>query len=412
VPICKRAIAPPYTPETSHHAADVTTRRLCTSFLSVGFECSSHYTRAGTRLDMIAASGHDRVVRSDYRQVRRHGFRTVREGIRWHLIEPRAGHYNFSSVLPMVRAARVAGIQVIWDLCHFGWPDHVDIFSPAFVDRFARMAKACVSLLAAEGDQAPAIVPINEISFFAWAGGEAAQFNPFARGRPDELKQQLVRTAITGVEAIWDAVPSARIVQIDPAIHVVADPERPAEAPHARAFREAQFQAWDMLIGRMKPELGGHPKYLDVVGINYYPHNQWVFNGPTLKRSHPQYLPLRCLLLENYRRYGRPILLAETGAEDTLRPSWLRYVGREVRAALRVGVPVDGICWYPILNHPGWEDGRHCCNGLWDYPTARGGRPLYAPLARELRRQQRAFDRFHAAVSARLSSTPPPETVT
>jgi hypothetical protein len=370
--------------------------RLFGSFFLAGFECSSHYTRAGIRLDIIEASGHDRLVRSDYRRVRRHGIRAVREGMRWHLIEPRSGRYDFSSVLPMVRAAREARLQVIWDLCHFGWPDQLDIFSAAFVDRFAQMARACVRMLAAEGHQAPIIVPINEISFFAWAGGQAAQFNPFARGRPDELKQQLVRAAIAGIDAIWETAPKARILQIDPAIHVVPDPKRPTEAADARGFREAQFQAWDMLAGSMEPRLGGHPKYLDLIGINYYPHNQWVFNGTTLEHSDPQYLPLRKLLSENYRRYGRPILLAETGAENGIRPRWLRYVGREVRAAMRQGIPVQGVCWYPILNHPGWGDGRHCRNGLWDYPDPRGRRPLYEPLARELRRQQRMFNRCEA----------------
>ena len=38
----------------------------------------------------------------------------------------------------MLEAARDEGVQVIWDLCHYGWPDDLDIFSPQFVERFAR----------------------------------------------------------------------------------------------------------------------------------------------------------------------------------------------------------------------------------------------------------------------------------
>ena len=35
------------------------------------------------------------------------------------------------------------------------------------------------------------------------------------------------------------------------------------------------FQAWDMLAGRLLPELGGSRAHLDIVGINYYWTNQW-----------------------------------------------------------------------------------------------------------------------------------------
>src|SRR2546423_14032196 len=94
-----------------------------------GFECSTHRARSGERLDLIATTGHDKYAVADYGRLREQGIRAARDGVRWHLIEKREGRYDFSSVLPMVRAARDAGVQVVWDLCHYGWPDDVDIFS-------------------------------------------------------------------------------------------------------------------------------------------------------------------------------------------------------------------------------------------------------------------------------------------
>ena len=44
-------------------------------------------------------------------------------------------------------------------------------------------------------------------------------------------------------------------------------------------------------------------------------------------------------------------------------------------AEAAAGAPVEGVCLYPVVNHPGWDDDRHCHNGLWDYPDARGERP-------------------------------------
>lgn len=82
--------------------------------------------------------------------------------------------------------------------------------------------------------------------------------------------------------------------------------------------------------------------------------------------GHWLYRPLRRLLAEVHARYGpgRPILLTETGAEGANGAGWLRYVGGEVRAALGAGVPVEGICLYPVMDYPGWKDDRHCRCGL------------------------------------------------
>ena len=74
---------------------------LFQSFWIGGFECSTHRTRDGRRLDLIAATAHDLHAEADYRAVAQHGRRTVRDGLRWHLIETAPGHYDWSSWLPM-----------------------------------------------------------------------------------------------------------------------------------------------------------------------------------------------------------------------------------------------------------------------------------------------------------------------
>jgi uncharacterized DUF497 family protein len=363
-----------------------------------GFECASHRLRTGERLDMLEATAHDRHAAADYRRLHEQGIRVARDGIRWHLIERSPYEYDFSSVVPMLRAARETETQVIWDLCHYGWPDDLDIFSPEFIRRFASMVRAFARVLDAESDEAPFLAPVNEISFFAWAGGESAYLNPFETERPHELKAQLVRAAIEAIEAAWEVNPRARIVHTDPVINVVADLTRPEEAEIAEYYRLLMYQAWDMLAGRRRPELGGAEKYLDIVGVNYYPYNQWVYGDKRfhperwLDVSDPQYRPFSDLVREVYERYRRPIFVAETGTEFHWRTSWLRYMGGEVCDTLRLGVPLEGVCLYPIVNYPGWGDGRHCENGLWDYADERGQREIYAPMAEELRRQQTAIE--------------------
>ncbi len=369
----------------------MTDKGLFQSFFMGGFECSTHRRHIdGKRLDMIAATAHDRFVVEDYERLRTFGMTVARDGIRWHLIEKTPYNYDFSSVLPMIRAARELGIQVIWDLCHYGFPDDLDIFKPEFVRRYARLARAFAELHRNETDSIPLVAPVNEISFFSWASGEVGYFYPFAKRRGNDLKIQLVRAAIEGIEAIWSVDPRARIAQIDPVINVVGRSARYHTA--AENYRLSQYQAWDMLAGRLQPELGGAPKYLDIIGVNYYRDNQWFYpGGKKIARGQPLYRPFRSLLRELYERYRRPVFIAETGVEFAARVDWLRYIGREVRAAMRSGVPIEGICWYSIINCPGWDDERHCYNGLWDYVNEAGEREIYVPLARELRRQMRLF---------------------
>jgi hypothetical protein len=130
---------------------------------------------------------------------------------------------------------------------------------------------------------------------------------------------------------------------------------------------------------------------LDIIGLNYYPNNQWYHGGATIPIGHHAYRPLHDLLLEAHRRYGRPLLIAETGAEGCGRAAWLHYVASEVERAIEHSIPVEGICLYPILDYPGWENGRLCRVGLLS-AADQAERALFEPLARELRRQQEIME--------------------
>lgn len=366
--------------------------QLFESFFMGGFECSTHRLKSGRRLDEIDATRHDQFAAEDYLRLRSQGLRTARDGLRWHLIEKSPGQYDFSSLLPLISASQNTRTQIIWDLCHYGWPDFVDIFKPQFIESFREFVRAFGQLWFNETDDVLFVTPINEISFFSWASGEVGIINPFKRRRGTELKQQLVRATIVAIEELWAIDRRTRITLIDPMINVVpADPNSKKDQKGSEGYRQAQFEAWDMISGRRNPELGGNEKYLDIIGGNYYVHNQWVFKGSFITQDDPRYRHYREMLAELYRRYQRPLFVAETGIEDDLRPSWFRYVCDEVFAAIENGVPVEGICLYPIMNHPGWDDDRHCHNGLWDYPNDKGEREICQPLADELQRQRSRF---------------------
>ncbi|HEU4713168.1 MAG TPA: hypothetical protein VFS76_16470 [Pyrinomonadaceae bacterium] len=390
------------------------------SFWMGGFECSTHRlprrkamgSFAGLRLDLIAATRHDEFALEDYARLQQVGIRTARDGVRWHLIEKHSARFDFSSLVPMLRAARETQTQVIWDLLHYGWPDGLNIWGASFVDRFARFARATAKVILEETGSPIFFTPVNEISFVSWGGGDAGFLNPFGKKRGPELKAQLVRAAIAAIQAVREVDPAARICHAEPIIHIAVDPDYPEEAEAAESYRQSQFQAWDMLGGRLCPELGGRPEYLDILGANYYSNNQWIHQDPHTPRSrrrtdvllppsHPLHRRIREMLTELYERYRRPIFIAETGIEGDARPSWLRYIGQEARAVSAAGVPLEGLCLYPIIDYPGWGDDRHCYSGLWDYADDTGHREIYEPLAEELAHQQLLWQkqrRDHRAV--------------
>ena len=161
------------------------TPTIFSSFWMAGFESACHVNGKGRRLDMIAATQHDRFVDADYARLVEVGITSVRDTVRWHLGD-RGATFDFSSLDPMLAAASRHGIQVVWDLCHYGWPDGVDIFAPEFVDRFARFCRAVAIHIRQQSDAVPLYTPINEISFFAWAAAEAGWFHPHARHRGGE----------------------------------------------------------------------------------------------------------------------------------------------------------------------------------------------------------------------------------
>ncbi len=361
---------------------------LFQSFFQGGFDCSTEVRGDGRRIDLINASGHEMLASKDYAQLAAQKLTTARDGLRWHLIESTPGRYDWSSFLPMLHAAQVNNIQVIWDLCHYGWPDHVDVWQPEFVAQFARFAGAVAARVRDEGIAAPCYTPVNAISFLAWAGGDMAHIQPMASKKGKALKQQMVRATLAAIDAIRAMDSSARFLQPEPVVHINAQEGLPEMESAAEELRLAQFEVWDMLSGKLNPELGGAPEYLDIIGVNYRPGNQWFHQGGIIACDDTHYRPFAAILKEVYQRYRRPVLIAETGAENDLRVPWMRYIFEQTIQAMKDDVAVEGICLYPIADYRSWSGEKHLPFGLLGMQDVNGNRSLCEPLALEMRSQQ------------------------
>lgn len=195
---------------------------------------------------------------------------------------------------PRLRVAQAMDLEVIWDLNHY-WR-HPD--AAAYAERVAAAVEAVCP-------DRPFWCCFNELSFHP----------VMCRG---ESFESVVRQSREILGCLRARLPDVRLITAEP-----------AHRPH---------------------EIGAHAALADladVIGINVYPHE--------MKRS------ITRSLRDVAARYGKPVMIAETGLHKGHRRrwkgiddkgEWLRHV---IDAVHRSGVPVAGLCLYPIVNAPAWN---------------------------------------------------------
>lgn len=375
---------------------------LFNSFWMGGYECSDQLNCFGNRVDLLAETRHLENIEQDYLSLRSFNIHTVREGIRWSKVEQTPYNYDFSAVKLMIDAAKKTGVQQIWDICHFGFPDDLTPLHPQFTNRFVSLCRAFIQFYRQQVPEGKVIItPINEVGFISWLGGEVAGTSPYAVRMGWEVKYALTKAYIKGIEALKEMDSAVLIMVTEPLVSIVPPLYPTAEQISAAAEQhEIQFQVVDMLTGVMCPELGGRDGLIDIIGFNFYYNNQWIAGTE-------QFLPwanevpderwrsLSSLLIEAQRRYRLPLVIAETSHPQEDRPLWVNYIARTCKEALAAGVNLLGICLYPIIDRPDWDDlDNWHRSGLWDAdPLDPDARKLFLPYAEALLKAQKIMSK-------------------
>ncbi|MEJ7679508.1 MAG: hypothetical protein WKG06_16930 [Segetibacter sp.] len=197
-----------------------------------GFECSDQLNAFGHRVDLLNETGHLQLIDEDYRRLKSFNITTVREGIRWTHVETRPYHYDWSTVKLMLQRGKANGVQQLWDICHFGFPDDLTPLHPLFARRFSSLCRAFVKFYRSVDPYRTLIVtPINEVSFLSWLGGDVCGTSPYCTGYGWQVKYALMRAYIEGVAAMREEDPSVKILTTEPLISAVAE----LDAPPAKA---------------------------------------------------------------------------------------------------------------------------------------------------------------------------------
>lgn len=339
--------------------------KLFNTFLMGGFECADHINRSGERINLLKETQHDIRVGEDYEKLTSIGIMTVREGICWSTVETAPGVFNFSEVLYRMLAAEKHGIQQIWDLIHFGYPDGIYPTHPLFCNRFVQLCEAFTLFHREHSHQPLFVVPINEISFLSWHSGDVRGTVPFAVNNGWDIKYHLCKAAILGMKMLKNIDPDCRIIMVEPLVKIHASKLQ----NDVHEVNENQFQAMDIIAGRMCPELGGSENLLEILGFNYYWNCQWEVNGEPLDWPDIQQIrmPFSELLQVAYDRYKKPLFISETGHFGTGRVEWLEEIVDECILAKKNGVDLNGICIYPVTDRPDWDDlNSYSQCGIWD----------------------------------------------
>ncbi len=341
---------------------------LFKSFFLGGYECADLINKERKRVDLLALTGHHNRVDEDYALLEAAGIRTVREGIRWSVVEKVPGRYDFSEVKNRIMAGQRAGIQQLWDMCHFGYPDGLHPLHPAFATRLVNLCKAFTQLYQQYTNDPLIITPVNEISFLSYLSGEVAGTIPFLENSAGHIKYHLCQAVIRAVEAIKSSHPAAKILMVEPLIRVHAERGKDT-TPHIENYNAGQFEAMDIITGQLFPELGGQPCYMDLAGFNYYYNNQWHACGQGICwKSQQAFLNFPGLLKGAADRYGKPVVLTETGHFDTDRSLWIQHITGECISAMKAGVNLQGICIYPVIDRPDWDNlQKYIPCGIWGY---------------------------------------------
>jgi hypothetical protein len=209
------------------------------------------------------------------------------------------------------------------------------------------------------------VVPINEISFLSWHSGDVRGTVPFAVNSGWDIKYHLCKAAILGITMIKNIDSDCTVILVEPLVKIHSSEHQ----NDTYELNENQFQAMDIIAGRICPELGGSEDLLEILGFNYYWNCQWVINGEpmdwpdTLQKR----IPFSELLQMAYERYKKPLFISETGHFGTGRVEWLEEITAECLLAKKNGVDLKGLCIYPVTDRPDWDNlNSYCQCGIWD----------------------------------------------
>lgn len=357
-----------------------------------GVECSR--VRVGRRIvDQLTATGH-RERAADIDRLVSLAVSAVRYPVLWEDIAPRGlAAADWSWPDERLAALRRHGIRPVVGLLHHGaGPPGMSLLHPGFAAAFARYAAA----VARRYEWIDTYVPINEPLTTARFAGLYGWWHPHARS--EEVFARLLLAQCRAIRAATRAIkavnPRATIIVNDDVGRTFATPPLALEAAYLNGRR---WLSWDVLFGRLGrghplhdllgstpanarvlAELADDPEPPDVLGIDHYvtsdrylDHRVGLYAAERRDPLCPAYVDVEASRVrgvagksvaraigDTWRRYGRPMVIAETGLAGAPadQVAWWNEAWAAAAEARRRGVDIRAVTAWAVFGAVDW----HC----------------------------------------------------
>ena len=333
--------------------------------------------------DGLETTGHALRWREDIELLRSCGVRELRYPVRWHRIEAEPGSFDWRETDQVLGHLDDASVRVIVDLVHHtSYPRWIEDFAdPAFGRALLRYVRAFAERY--PGVQAYTI--FNEPFTTFLLCGEAGIWPPRLHGLEGFLTvARNVFPALTEASRLLrELLPGARHVYMEACERHTSS--SPAGAQFADWTNDRRFFLTDLFLGRdLDPRrpfvadvlaCGGadllevEPGEIDVLGLDYYAHNQWEWADAHAGTTSPAApVPLADVIGEYWSRYRLPCIVGETNIRGlpSDRATWLKYTLEQCERARDAGVPVEGYCWFPFVDSCDWDSTLCRCDASVD----------------------------------------------
>ncbi len=368
--------------------------------------------------DVTETTQHDRRWRDDLNLLHSCGVTRLRYPIRWHRIEAAQGIYDWRATDEVLEYLHDRGLRPIVDLVHHtSYPHWLgDFANPEWGPHFLRFAEA----FAERYPWIEGYTLFNEPFTTFFLCGSLGVWAPFLKGTRGFVS--LVRNVLPSLTAAsrmyQEMLPNARHLYVETCER--ANSSRFDGRTAAAYANDRRFFVADLFLGRaierQRPfaadvvRVGGsdlfgiEPGAIDILGLDYYAHNQWQYGGhQKAVNSSPRPAPLAELITEYWDRYRLTCMLGETNirghASD--RASWLKYTLEQCERARDAGVPLEGYCWFPFVDSADWGSLLARADGIVD-PVG-----VYWLDERYDRRPSSMSDAYRLAASGATSSSLP-----
>jgi beta-glucosidase/6-phospho-beta-glucosidase/beta-galactosidase len=322
--------------------------------------------------DIFESTAHDVHWKRDLELLRECGVRRLRYPVRWHRVEAEEGVFDWADTDKVLHYLRDHGFRPIVDLVHH--TSYPRWLAGGFADpRFGKAYLRYTEEFARRYPWVREYTLFNEPFSTLFLTGHEAIWPPYQRGLDNFVAQILnVLPAVAEASRSYAGLlPGAKHVWVDTCEnHTGAGAGGTAYAAMAN---ERRFLVLDSFLGKgydsegpmagLLKTAGGEellelePGRIDVLGMDYYAHCQWHFDDTGGSTPTREPLPLADQIQLYWERYRLPCLLTETNVRGWAsdRATWFKYVLEQCERARAHGVPLDGLCWFPVIDSTDWD---------------------------------------------------------